>query len=475
MVPKWNHAFKDLQHIKGPPPIPIIGNLTDLGDPTKIFWQLYHWHIQYGSIAKACYGMDMLLFISEPEYLEFICTSQSTLPKGIYYRYLHNWLSFGLLTSKGKKWHQRRKMITPTYHFNILKQFVEIFEKNGNILIEKLGGEVGNPSFDVHIYLSLCALDSINETAMGSSVDAQNNSNTDYIRAIKEMTRIVVHRTMLPHKHFDFLYQFTQDYKLEQNCLKILHGYSISVIESRRQELLNNPSRFDTNYVDEFGRKKRIAFLDLLLQSTIDGKPLSNEEIQEEVDTFMFEGHDTVSACMSFWMYLISKHPEVEEKLLAEQREIFGNDPKRPATYIDLQKMHYMEMTIKETIRLYPSVPFMMRDTIEDFTFRDLSVKKGTQIIMLPFYLHRRADLYPEPEKFIPERFTAENVRKRHPFAYLGFSARHRNCIGQKFAMIELKSTLSKGDKANIAQVESGETNFPTVTVTEDAHEAKHV
>ncbi|XP_065158647.1 cytochrome P450 4c3-like [Atheta coriaria] len=312
--------------------------------------------------------------------------------------------------------------------------------------MDKLRENVGKLSFNVQDLISLCTLDIINETAMGISVNAQLNANTDYVNAIKVLTHIVTERGIKIYKHFDLLYFFTKDYRIEKKCLKIVHNYSLSVIESRRKELQKNSesNSFNPNAIDEFGRRKRIAFLDLLLQSTIDGQPLTDEDIREEVDTFMFEGHDTTASGISFWLHLISKHPEIQEKLILEQQNIFGDDPFRPTTLSDLQNMNYMEMTIKETLRLYPSVPMMLRDCIQDIKFRDMTFKKGTQLLIFPFYLHRRPDIFPDPEKFIPERFQAENINKRHAFSYLAFSAGSRNCIGQKFAMLEMKCILGK-------------------------------
>lgn len=126
---------------------------------------------------------------------------------------------------------------------------------------------------------------------MGTEVNAQNDSESKYVFRVKEMSRIIIERTFSVLKMNDFFYSFSKDYQKEQKALKILHGYTNSVIQSRKQEILkangdDDPSLDD---VDDIGRKKKKTFLDLLLQYRKDGQALSDENIREEVDTFMFE------------------------------------------------------------------------------------------------------------------------------------------------------------------------------------------
>nr|CAI5848782.1 unnamed protein product [Callosobruchus analis] len=113
-----------------------------------------------------------------------------------------------------------------------------------------------------------------------------------------------------------------------------------------------------------------MAFLDILLRSTLDGQPLSREDIREEVDTFMFEGHDTTASAISFCIFEVATHPDVQEKVLEEQISIFGDDFYRNATLSDLQEMRYLECVVKEALRLYPSVPFIGRKTNEDTMYK---------------------------------------------------------------------------------------------------------
>lgn len=204
---------------------------------------------------------------------------------------------------------------------------------------------------------------------MGIKINAQENGESEYAKWVKEMGRICVDRMLNPLKHRDFPYMFSKDFWKERKALKYLHSTTDGVIRKRREMLLSKPLVDEQNNVIEYecGVKRRLAFLDLLLRGTIDGKPLLDADIREEVDTFMFEGHDTTSSGITFALYNLATHPEVQEKVYDEIKEIFQDDKTRAATYQDLQEMKYLEMVIKESLRLYPPVPLYNRTNEENF------------------------------------------------------------------------------------------------------------
>lgn len=199
-------------------------------------------------------------------------------------------------------------MLTPTFHFQILEQFIDVYNSCSCILVEKLRQKANGTKFDVYPDITLCTLDvicgnfspsnssrviltsNIAESAMGTSVEAQKHSNSEYVRSVRIMSEIIRTRTFSPVKRFNFVYYLCPEYRMEKKALRTIHGYTTSVIEKRKKELEENANynAIDAKTNDNRVRK-RLAFLDLLLQCELDGKPLTNEEIREEVDTFMFE------------------------------------------------------------------------------------------------------------------------------------------------------------------------------------------
>lgn len=111
----------------------------------------------------------------------------------------------------------------------------------------------------------------------------------------------------------------------QDHAIAVLHDFTQHVIRKRRQQLVDNSVHGGGPDVNEDGVKTKYALLDILLRSTIDGQPLSDADIQEEVDTFMFEGHDTSTSAMCFTLHLLSRHKAVQDKLYAEIRRELGD------------------------------------------------------------------------------------------------------------------------------------------------------
>lgn len=143
--------------------------------------------LKTGPLQRVWVFDRLLILSSDLEFNEQVLSSQEHLVKHQVYKILGQWLGNGLLLSDGKVWHQRRKIITPTFHFSILEQFVEVFDQQSNICVQCLEQKAdGVGTFDVYPFICLAALDIIAETAMGTKVDAQLADSTPYAEAVNE-------------------------------------------------------------------------------------------------------------------------------------------------------------------------------------------------------------------------------------------------------------------------------------------------
>uniref|UniRef100_UPI00213A431B cytochrome P450 4C1-like n=1 Tax=Vanessa atalanta TaxID=42275 RepID=UPI00213A431B len=432
--------------IPGPKGQFLIGNGYEcLMESAQFFAYFRNLTSKYKDICKFKIFNVKFVLIYNPEDIETILTNTKDNDKGFIYYFLRPWLKDGLLISDGAKWHQRRKILTPAFHFNILRHFSTILVENSERFVEDLRSETDKTGTDIYPLIAGMTLNSICETAMGTSLDKEKkykDFGTKYKDAIHTLGTYILHRGQRFWLHPMTLFNLSAVGRSQKKLLNEISSFRDHVIKKRRQN--GTYKNLYTDVMNEsendlIGQKKRLAMLDLLLETEVKGE-IDIEGINEEVDTFMFEGHDTTATAIQYAFMLIANHPDVQDKIFEECRQIFGTSDRKP-TMSDLADMKYLECCIKETLRLYPSVYFISRFCKQEIKLTNYECPAGSDCSILIYDLHRRSDQFVEPLKFRPERFQEEPTW--HPFAYIPFSAGPRNCIGQKFAMMEMKLAIS--------------------------------
>ncbi|CAD7014192.1 cytochrome P450 4p1 [Ceratitis capitata] len=419
----------------------IFGNAFDLavsGDniftfSRKLAATMKRSYLQYG------FFMPFYNIITADEAEIVMSDQKNLITKGLVYNFMVPFLNRGLLTSSGKRWHARRKMLTPTFHFNILGQFEEIFKEESKKFVENLEASDLN-SITLNEIIPRFTLNTVCETALGVKLDKQMNAD-QYRASFRMIEEVFVTRIGNPFYLIDLVYNIFLAPKIEKH-ISIVHRFSSDIIDKRRQllaaEIEREPGVKDDENED-FSSKKRYAMLDTLLRAERDGL-IDHAGICEEVDTFMFEGFDTTSMALLFSFMNFSLYPEMQERCYQEILEYVDDDISK-LDVNQLAKLKYMEYFIKETLRLYPSVPVITRETTSETILpNNLILPERTQVIIHIIDIHHNPKYFENPNTFDPERFTPERSAGRHPFAFVPFSAGQRNCIGQKFAILEMKT-----------------------------------
>ncbi|KAK7869019.1 hypothetical protein R5R35_003409 [Gryllus longicercus] len=200
-----------------------------------------------------------------------------------------------------------------------------------------------------------------------------------------------------------------------------------------------------TNESDADPNEKQFStFIDALLQES--GKSISHQSVLDDMLTFLLAGIDTTAISLQFALYFLAKNPPVQEKALRELQNIFDTAGSTKITPDTLQRMEYLEMIVNETLRMHPPVFVFMKEAGVDtpLVSSDLVVPAGARVIVSPKTMHMDPKLYPDPHVFDPERFSLVNSAKRCPFAFIPFGAGKRACPGRKYAMLSLKTVISK-------------------------------
>ncbi|XP_028401933.1 cytochrome P450 4V2-like [Dendronephthya gigantea] len=437
-----------LSPIPGPKSWPIVGNALQFDrTPQGFHEQLVKWAEEYYSNGYFCMwiGPKPYIVVFKAEYAEVILSNQKNITKNYGYKLMEPWLGTGLLTSTGNKWKSRRRLLTPAFHYHILEDYIPVYLTQSSTLISLLKEKAGKGEFDIAPYLRMFTLDVICEAAMGVKVNAQNDNNSKYASAVLSISELILERWRSPWLSTDAIYNLTSSGARQKAILETLHSYTNKVISDRIElrKLDKSKNEKTPPGVEPVKRpRKRNNFLDLLLDECDVGN-ITIEGVREEVDTFMFEGHDTTASSLQWAVHMIGRHPQIQTQLQNEVDKFYDTHGDEVVSVSQLKELQYLECAIKETLRCLPSVPLIGREITDDCEFGPHSIPKGCAIVLLMKPIHQDPNVWDEPKTFNPDRFLLDNVTEKNPFSYIPFSGGPRNCIGQRFAMMEEKVVLS--------------------------------
>nr|XP_029733570.1 probable cytochrome P450 4ac1 isoform X1 [Aedes albopictus] len=438
-------SYRAAKYFPGYPVYPVIQNVFTamFKNQTGTFEQARQWarifnHRTYRILIN---GVLCIQIIHHRD-VEMLLSSSRLITKSLLYKLIVPFIGDGLLNSTGEKWHQRRKILTPTFHFNILQGFLQTFHEECRKLVTQLDKDSAQGiTTKLQPLSTQVTLNTICETAMGIKLDTSESAEL-YKRNIREVGTFIERRIMNPLLFDDTIYKIT-GYKAKfDRILRPIHAFTNDIIQQRRSTFRATMQDLDS-YPEEnryTNIKQRYAMLDSLLLAEANNQ-IDAEGIREEVDTFTFEGHDTTGSAFVFIFLLIAHDQLVQQRLFEEVQSMFNNQSN--LTVQDYSDLKYMDRVIKESLRIYPPVPFISRLITEDVRYDGKFVPKGTIMNVEIYDLHRDPEQFPDPERFDPDRFLPEQVQRRSPYAYVPFSAGPRNCIGQRFAMLELKAILT--------------------------------
>ena len=354
------------------------------------------------------------------------------------YALLKPWLGDGLLLSSGQKWFRNRKLLTPGFHFDVLKPYMAIYNQAANTLIGKLDKQSAHdPSVEIYRSVSLCTLDVMMRCAFSFQSDVQSSENK-YVNTVNSLAELLVDRALKPWLYINRLYYSTKNGRKFLDQCDYAHQVAYELIDSRQKLLNDQPA--------DCKERKYVDFLDILLLAKDEkGQGLTAEEIRQEVDTFLFEGHDTTASAISWLLYAMAKHPEIQQRCREEVQSLFEDASKTNFEWDDLKKIPYLTQCIKEGLRMYSPVPTVMRELTEPLDLDGHKILPGTFITLLLFQVHHNPLVWGDDHnEFKPERFHPDNMEKMDSHAFIPFSAGPRNCIGQNFAMHEIKVVVGR-------------------------------
>ncbi|XP_045475606.1 cytochrome P450 4C1-like [Harmonia axyridis] len=415
-----DESEKNFQKIPGPKGLPFLGNIQDLFCNGEDRWKrLRARALEYYPIYKMEVLNMKMVHLLDPSDVEVILGDPKFTSKGRLYEPSKFWLGEGLLVSAGEKWRKGRKLLTKTFHFGVLKNYMHIFNEQLEILNKSFESKHGEPA-QLTSLLQFHSLRIICSTTVGGQVEISKKSGESLLNSLETLTKIVGIKMTIPL--MNFLYKFTYLLREEREALQDYNDFAYRLIEKND----------DCKDMDEDTDHPRL--LKVLLQNC------DSEDVKDHMKNFLFAGQDTMTTTLTFYLYVLANKPEIQDEILNEILAISVNEN---PTYGEITQMGLLDRFIKECLRLYSPAPFIGRTVEEDVSLPSgYTIPAGTSVFIDIFDIHRHPKLYPNPEYFDPSRFLPENCGKRHPYSFIPFSAGPRNCIAQKVAMLGIKTTI---------------------------------
>ncbi|KAK2841991.1 hypothetical protein Q5P01_012191 [Channa striata] len=453
--------------IKHPKPVPFFGNIFMFRQ--GFFTPLQDLIRTHGRVCGYYLGRRAVVVVADPDMLRQVMVRDfSNFPNRMSIRFATKPMTDCLLMLRSERWKRVRSILTPSFSAAKMKEMVPLINTATDSLMRNLNvyAESGE-AFDIHRCFGCFTMDVIASVAFATQVDSQNNPDDPFVRHAQMFFSFSFFRPimlffiafpfvaaplvgLIPNKRRDQMNHF-----FISIIHKIIQQREEQPPEQRRRDFLQlmldartsrecvSMENFDTE-LDHTNQHTQSSVSDQDNDQThprrLQKKTMTEDEIVGQAFVFLLAGYETSSNTLAFTCYLLATHPECQRKVQQEVDDFFTRH--ESPDYTNVQELKYLDMVICEALRLYPPGFRFARDIERDCVVNGQLLPKGATLEIPAGFLHYDPEHWPEPERFIPERFTAEAKASRHPFVYLPFGAGPRNCVGMRLAQLEIKMAL---------------------------------
>ena len=419
---KNKFKFWKSQGVQGPEPSFPFGQLFQVSSsPFSIFTE---WRKKHGRVYGIYMFLDPVLVISDAEVIKEIVVNNNFFDRPTIEG--NPVIQESLINKNGGEWRHDRSILSPTFTSGKMKMMYPLMQgcfKNLEAELETLSskGEEFNPKDSFTKLTSMVIARCAFATEVNAFVD------DDQHPLVKHLMKIV---TPDPYRFLIFI--LTPAFLRKRFQMHTSHPTSFNYIIALLKSIIKTrkENKIKTEYND---------LLQLLLDTQSDPNGLSDDKIVANCFLFFLAGLETTAQALTYISFVLALNPEVQEKLYHEVSSVDSLD------YESLFELKYLDAVINETLRLYPPAPMAARVCQSECTLSNgINLKAKTNVFISIGTVHRDEEYFPEPEKFDPSRFLPENKDSLHPGSFIPFVAGPRNCIGMRFALLEVKMTVAE-------------------------------
>lgn len=366
-------------------------------------------------------GLMEALVTTNPTIIEHVlkANAENYRKSDIQVKRMGHFLGKGLLTTHGEAWRTQRRLIQKGFDRKQLDALSSIMQESLAESLQEFNTQIRSGPVDIYPHLMKMTFAMVARSLFGAQL------RTEDIDLVSKTICIV------------------QEFIVRQTLQPYLNPWFAASGELRRHERMR--TRADGVLLKYITERRHSAPGNDLLQTLMDarysdGEVMSDALVLSESMQLLVAGHETSSNGLSWLLYLLSTRPDCLERVREEFDAVLGE---RSLVYSDVSNLAFTTQVIQEGLRLYP--PFWMVDrmAIGDDHVADLSIPKGSTVIIFVYGAHHAKDHWPDPETFDPERFAKGSEKSRTPFTYLPFGAGPRSCIGGNYAMLQILMILS--------------------------------
>ncbi|XP_050743325.1 uncharacterized protein LOC108030172 [Drosophila biarmipes] len=467
-VARRRHGYWQRRGIPHDVPHPLFGNIKDWPKKRHIAKIFRDYYLKYKSsdypFAGFYFFFTKTAVITDLELVKRVMIKDFNHfeNRGIFYNEIDDPLSATVFSIEGQKWRHLRHKLTPTFTSGKMKNMFPIVVGVGEELDKVFSGKITSGQGQVLEIVDLVArytADVIGNCAFGLNCNSLHNPRADFVTIGK---RAIIERRyggMLDFILFGFP-KLSRRLRLKLNVQEVTDFYTKIVRDTVDYRLKTKEKRHDLmDSLIEMYQKEQAG-------NSEDG--LTFNEILAQAFIFFVAGFETSSTTMGFALYELARNQDIQDKVRKEIYDVLGKH-NHQFTYEGIKEMKYLEQVVMETLRKYPVLAHLTRMTGTDFSPEDPKyfIAKGTVVVIPALGIHYDPDIYPEPEKFKPERFTEEAIAARPSCTWLPFGEGPRNCIGLRFGLMQAcvgLAHLIRGYKFSVAP----ETQIPMKVVVKN-------
>jgi cytochrome P450 len=417
-------------------------------DPLDLITTLFR---DYGDrVTVPSVGGHLVFILSNPDDVAHVLVgNQSNYAKAPTYRPLKELLGNGLLTNEGESWARQRRLVQPMFARRQVLGFAPAMSGAATRMLDEWATLPDGTVLDAAERMSGLTLDVVGRTLFGADLTGEADGMGPALTTVLA-TYMKVVRNPLFWLVPNYEKWRTPNRRRSERAEAHLRAVVERIIVDRRADPTTD---------------RAADLLDMLLaaRDEASGAAMSEQQVRDELMTFLLAGHETTANALAWTLYLLSTHPQARDRLETEVDEVLAG--RTPAAE-DADKLEWTAAVLSESMRLYPPAWIIERQPLADDTIGGTRIPAGSIVITSPYLVHRNPAHWPNPEGFDPARFLPEAAAGRHRYAFLPFGGGRRQCVGGGFATLEATLLLAAITQRFRLDLVPGARPTPKPTVT---------